>query len=103
MITCVLWDIESRDLDRRPRGPKVRVAFYLILRKWLQPRRDFNFYYNIGILLACLQENLLYWIISELYIESTVLDKRKQKILQWTLYIEFINLSNVDELKHYGI
>ena len=32
------------------------------LRKWLQPRSDFNFYYNIGILLACLQENLLYWI-----------------------------------------
>ena len=25
-------------------------------------------------------------LISELYIESTVLDKRKQKILQWTLY-----------------
>ena len=24
--------------------------------------------------------------ISELYIESTVLNKRKQKILQWTLY-----------------
>ena len=24
--------------------------------------------------------------ISELYIESTVLDKRKQTILQWTLY-----------------
>ena len=28
----------------------------------------------------------LYWVISELYIESTVLDKRKQTILQWTLY-----------------
>ena len=76
MITCVLWDIESRELDRRSRGPKAQVAFYLIrgplyptvhklslsirLRKWLQPRRDFNIYYNIGILLACLQENLLY-------------------------------------------
>ena len=24
---------------------------------------DFNFYYNIGILLVCLQENLLYWIM----------------------------------------
>ena len=28
----------------------------------------------------------LYWVISELYIESIVLDKREQKILQWTLY-----------------
>ena len=36
--------------------------------------------------------------ISELYIESTVLDKRKQKICGF--YIEF---TNVDEVKHYGI
>ena len=21
MITCVLWDVESQELDRRPRGP----------------------------------------------------------------------------------
>ena len=34
MITCALrealWYIESRELDRRPRGPKPRVTFYLI-------------------------------------------------------------------------
>ena len=26
MITCVLWDIESRELDRRPRWPKAKRA-----------------------------------------------------------------------------
>ena len=30
MITCVLWDIESLELDRRPLGPLALVAFYLI-------------------------------------------------------------------------
>ena len=29
MITCALWDVESRELDRGPRGPG-NVAFYLI-------------------------------------------------------------------------
>ena len=29
-IVCALWDIESLELDRRPLGPKARVAFYLI-------------------------------------------------------------------------
>ena len=72
MVTCAVWDIKFPRI-RRPLGPKSR------LRKWLQPRRDFNFYYNIGILLACLQENLLYWIpISELYIESMMFSAKKR-------------------------
>ena len=39
-----------------------KLSLSIRLRKWLQPRRDFNFYYNIGIFLACLQDNLLYLI-----------------------------------------
>ena len=31
MVTCALWDIESAELDRRPRRPKTRVAFNLII------------------------------------------------------------------------
>ena len=31
MIMCALWNIEPRELDRRPQGLKPRVVFYLIL------------------------------------------------------------------------
>ena len=44
MVTWDQWDIDSRELVRR---------LSIRLRKWLQPRKDFNFYYYIAILLAC--------------------------------------------------
>ena len=38
MITCALWDIESRELDRRQRGPKARVAY--LIRAWSPHSKD---------------------------------------------------------------
>ena len=109
MITYVLWDIESQELDRRPQGPKARVAFYLIRGTLYIPQ--YTSYHCLSVLEnGCNHEGILaftiileffspvykriYFIeslvssiefISELYIDSTVLDKRKQKILQSTL------------------
>ena len=35
MITCALWDMESRELDRRPRGPKDRVPYPTVHKRSL--------------------------------------------------------------------
>ena len=113
MVTCALWDIESQELDRRPRGtpndllsntrdsishreqmtilePSYKMVAttkgFQLLRYYLNFSRLFT---NEFIVLKLLMNSIEF--IRELYIEFTVLDKRKQMILQWTLYIERVH------------
>ena len=73
MITCALLDIEHRECDRRPRGATSNL---------LSSTCD-SISHRAQIYIE---------FICELHIESIVLDKRKQMILQcMTLYIERVH------------